>query len=102
MGASRPRSCQTALFSSTSRRATTTTTSSVLQVSICLTVLVAYKEGKKKGRKDFFLFNDALSTFYLRLYDVGRNEGSVLFNDALNTFYLRLYGVNTTTKNTTI
>ena len=23
----------------------------------------------------------------------GRNEGNVLFNDALNTFYLRLYGV---------
>ena len=23
----------------------------------------------------------------------GRKEGSVLFNDALNTFYLRLYGV---------
>ena len=22
-----------------------------------------------------------------------RNEGNVLFNDALNTFYLRLYGV---------
>ena len=36
------------------------------------------------------LFNDALNTFYLRLY--GRKEGNVLFNDALNTFYLRLYG----------
>ena len=23
----------------------------------------------------------------------GRNEGNVLFNNALNTFYLRLYGV---------
>ena len=23
----------------------------------------------------------------------GKNEGNVLFNDALNTFYLRLYGV---------
>ena len=52
------------------------------------------------------LFNDALNTFYLRLYDVrhmvkdhsdserGRKEGNVLFNDVLNTFfYLRLYGV---------
>ena len=37
------------------------------------------------------LFNDVLSTFYLRLY--GGKEGNVLFNDALNTFYLRLYGV---------
>ena len=25
--------------------------------------------------------------------EVGRKEGNVLFNDALNTFYLRLYGV---------
>ena len=27
------------------------------------------------------------------LFDFGRKEGNVLFNDALNTFYLRLYGV---------
>ena len=27
------------------------------------------------------------------LSSVGRKEGNVLFNDALNTFYLRLYGV---------
>ena len=51
------------------------------------------------------LFNDALNTFYLRLYGVrhmvedhsdserGRKEGNVLFNNALNTFYLRLYGI---------
>ena len=26
-----------------------------------------------------------------------RNEGNVLFNDALNTFYFRLYGVGSTT-----
>ena len=38
------------------------------------------------------LFNDALNTFYLRLYG-GERERNVLFNDALNTFYLRLYGV---------
>ena len=25
--------------------------------------------------------------------DVGMKEGNILFNDALNTFYLRLYGV---------
>ena len=31
------------------------------------------------------LFNNALNTFYLRLY--GRKEGNVLFNDTLNTFY---------------
>ena len=27
------------------------------------------------------------------IYIYGRKEGNVLFNDALNTFYLRLYGV---------
>ena len=27
------------------------------------------------------------------LYKKGRKEGNVLFNDALNTFYLRLYGI---------
>ena len=49
-------------------------------------------------------FNDALNTFYLRLYGVrhmvedhsdserGRKEGNGLFNDTLNTCYLRLYG----------
>ena len=26
-------------------------------------------------------------------YFIGRKEENVLFNDALNTFYLRLYGV---------
>ena len=32
--------------------------------------------------------------FYLTTHSThGRNEGNVLFNDALNTFYLRLYGV---------
>ena len=63
--------------------------------------IYAYMEGSA-------LFNNALNTFYSRLY--GRKEvfyltthsthfiyaymeGSVLFNDALNTFYLRLYGV---------
>ena len=29
---------------------------------------------------------------YARLW-AGRKEGNVLFNDALNTFYLRLYGI---------
>ena len=43
------------------------------------------------GKEGNVLFNDALNTFYLRLY--GRKEGNVLFNDAFNTFYLRLYGV---------
>ena len=50
-------------------------------------------EGRKEGN---VLFNDALNTFYLRLY--GRKEGNVLFNDTLNTFYLRLYCVNNVVK----
>ena len=28
-----------------------------------------------------------------RSLETGRKKGNVLFNDALNTFYLRLYGV---------
>ena len=43
-----------------------------------------------KYRTQHILFNDALNTFYIRLY--GWKEGNVLFNDTLNTFYLRLYG----------
>ena len=34
-----------------------------------------------------------LPTAVLGINDNGRKEGNVLFNDALNTFYLRLYGV---------
>ena len=74
---------------------------------------------EEEERKGNVLFNDALNTFYLRLYGkegviwkgrkemfyltthsthfiygyMERKEGNVLFNDALNTFYLRLYGV---------
>ena len=47
------------------------------------------REGRKEGNVSF---NDALSTFCLRLYGRER-ERNVLFNDALNTFYLQLYGV---------
>ena len=31
--------------------------------------------------------------FYLTMHRNRREEGNVLFNDALNTFYLRLYGI---------
>ena len=58
----------------------------------------------ERERERNVLFNDALNTFYLRLYGVRHmvkdhsdsereRERNVLFNDALNTFYLRLYGV---------
>ena len=36
---------------------------------------------------------ERLQTDYIDVYQVLRKEGNVLFNDALNTFYLRLYGV---------
>ena len=39
-----------------------------------------------------FLF-EFLFVCGLYTYLEGRKEGNVLFNDALNTFYLRLYGV---------
>ena len=63
-----------------------------------------------RERERNVLFNDALNTFYLRLYGREREflfyltthsthfiyrymgERNVLFNDAFNTFYLRLYG----------
>ena len=32
------------------------------------------------------------STHFIYAYMEGGKEGNVLFNDALNTFYLRLYG----------
>ena len=34
-----------------------------------------------------------LVTFHGVIHGVIRKEGNVLFNDALNTFYLRLYGI---------
>ena len=47
-----------------------------------------------------FCRNIYKATFYLAMY-IGRKEGNVLFNDALNTFYLRLYGVGHMVKNHT-
>ena len=55
-----------------------------------------------KRKEGNVLFNDAINTFYLRLYGkiVCLNhvtkinaEGNVLFNDTLTTLYLRLYGI---------
>ena len=60
-------------------------------------MLTIHQMGVFTAKEEHVLFNDALNTFYLRLY--GRKEGNVLFNDALNTFYLRLYGVRHMVKN---
>ena len=44
-----------------------------------------------------FIYGYMASDIWLRTILIvrkeGRKEGNVLFNDALNTFYLRLYGV---------
>ena len=53
----------------------------------CVKWLVSSNKGRYflKRKEGNVLFNDALNTFYLRLY--GRKEGNVLFNNALNTLY---------------
>ena len=43
-----------------------------------------------------YYFNNQIQNllyYYLVAFKKGRDEGNVLFNDALNTFYLRLYGI---------
>ena len=41
----------------------------------------------------FYLTTHSTHFIYGYMASEGRKEGNVLFNDALNTFYLRLYGV---------
>ena len=40
-----------------------------------------------------FIYGYMASNIWLRTILIVRKEGNILFNDALNTFYLRLYGV---------
>ena len=49
---------------------------------------------RKEGRKYFIQrrTQHILFTVIWRRGVTGRKEGNILFNDALNTFYLRLYG----------
>ena len=42
-----------------------------------------------------------LRSSFVKVLSLKRKEGNVLFNDALNTFYLRLYGVRHMVKNHT-
>ena len=58
------------------------------------------KEGRKEmfyltTHSTHFIYGYMVSDIWLRTTQrkEGRKEGNVLFNDALNTFYLRLYGV---------
>ena len=48
--------------------------------------------GYMEGRKKEMVYLTTHSTHFIYGYMEGRKEGNVLFNDALNTFYLRLYG----------
>ena len=55
-------------------------------------VVEHWKERKINDRSDDPLHNEQrlLPRSYIKRF---RKEGNVLFNDALNTFYLRLYGI---------
>ena len=44
-------------------------------------------------RQDNTIYTFSIKLSFSSLTCEGRKEGNVLFNDALNTFYLRLYGV---------
>ena len=45
-------------------------------------------------------FSPNFASIYVAEWEeAGRKEGNILFNDALNTFYLRLYGVRHMVKN---
>ena len=43
--------------------------------------------------KEIYFKDNAITATHLEIPLKGRKEGNVLFNDALNTFYLRLYDV---------
>ena len=45
------------------------------------------------GGGGFMMFFSLVFCCFFVFYINGRKEGNILFNDALNTFYLRLYGV---------
>ena len=49
-------------------------------------------QARQEGRKEMFYLTTH-STQFIYGYMEGRKERHYLFNDALNTFYLRLYGV---------
>ena len=48
---------------------------------------------KTRGTKCFMCLQNVQVHFLFVYNNLGRKQGNVLFNDALNTFYLRLYGV---------
>ena len=59
----------------------------------CFILLLNIK--KRNGSMDVLQLTKKTKTVKVNVkaYTIGRKEGNVLFNDALNTFYLRLYGV---------
>ena len=62
-------------------------------INKCKTEDLYFKEGKKKKKKK--KKRPKRRVFYnVERRKEGRKEGNVLFNDALNTFYLRLYDIS--------
>ena len=58
-----------------------------LSLCVCVCVCVCVSVASKSSVLGVITPNK------ISLTTIGRKEGNVLFNDALNTFYLRLYGV---------
>ena len=52
-----------------------------------------YSPHKKTSSRSREFIGWGCNTMLLKSTNVGERERNVLFNDALNTFYLRLYGV---------
>ena len=59
-------------------------------------ILICYVINMLSFKNKRTFFSSVLVMVYLIIR--GRKEGNVLFNDALNTFYLRLYGVRNMVK----
>ena len=60
--------------------------------AILLSVFMFYKQTRGKNSVQWPNLRD-ISQITPSVQQEGRKEGNVLFNDALNTFYLRLYGI---------
>ena len=56
----------------------------------CRVIVIVINITKSELIRTMLIIN-IIGLFFLTIK--GRKEGNVLFNDALNTFYLRLYGV---------
>ena len=60
---------------------------------VSLVVHIDISENKNNIVKDMYLYNIKKNRINFFIIIIVERERNVLFNDALNTFYLRLYGV---------